>query len=187
MSSDDFCSETLQLCKNYLSITQENCYKILTTIVFLRQRNVIEHVDNRSDKEIVGNLKKIPKAENLSGPARGKIRYIGGFVIAKLKCRNSRAIRSSLFAKGKDDVAKIAQHKAKLFDSLSSTYNDLVTVTNDPESLQETPRKQYISESLCNINDDAVNFFIQTEKYSRDLMTYENLQMKKSDLFIYVK
>jgi hypothetical protein len=93
--SDDFCSETLQLCKNYLSGTQENCYKILITIVFLIQRDIIEHVDNRSDKEIVGTLKKIPIAENLSGPARGKIRYVG-FVIAKLKYRNSRAIRSSL-------------------------------------------------------------------------------------------
>jgi hypothetical protein len=70
---------------------------------------------------------------------------------------------------------------------LSSTYNELVTVTNDPESLEETQRKQNISESLCNINDDAFNFFIQIEKYSRDLMTYENLQMKKSDFFIYVK
>ena len=95
MSSDDFCSETLQLCKNYLSGTQENCYKILITIVFLIQRDIIEHVDNRSDKEIVGTLKKIPIAENLSGPARGKIRFVG-FVIAKLKYRNSRAIRSSL-------------------------------------------------------------------------------------------
>lgn len=45
-------------------------------------------------------------------------------------------MRSSLFAKGMDEVVKIAQHKVKLFDSLSSTYNERVTVTNDPESLE---------------------------------------------------
>lgn len=80
-------------------------------------------------------MKKIPIVEILSEPARGNIRYVG-FVVAKLKYRSSRAIRSSLFAKGMDEVVKIAQHKVKLFDSLSSTYNERVTVTNDPESLE---------------------------------------------------
>jgi hypothetical protein len=87
----------------YQSKTHENLWmkislinwKNLFVLIIHIQRDIIEHVDNRSDKEIVGTLKKIPIAENLSGPARGKIRYVG-FVIAKLKYRNSRAIRSSL-------------------------------------------------------------------------------------------
>lgn len=40
---------------------------------------------------------------NLSSCARGKVRYIGGYVVAKLnKYRTSLKIRSSLFATGKE-------------------------------------------------------------------------------------
>lgn len=39
---------------------------------------------------------------NLSACARGKVRYIGGYVVAKLKYGTSLKIRSSLFATGKE-------------------------------------------------------------------------------------
>jgi hypothetical protein len=45
----------------------------------------------------------------LGGPARGKIRYIGGYTIAKLKFRNSRIIQNSLYVKGKEDTLKVAK------------------------------------------------------------------------------
>ena len=50
--------------------------------------------------------KKVPLEDELGGPARGKIRYIGGYTIAKLKSRNSRIIQNSLYVKGKEDTKK---------------------------------------------------------------------------------
>ena len=52
---------------------------------------------------------KVPLEDELGGFARGKIRYIGGYTIAKLKFINSRIIQNSLYVKGKEDTLKVAK------------------------------------------------------------------------------
>lgn len=123
----------------------------------------------------------------MGGPARGKIRYIGGYTIAKLKFRNSRIIQNSLYVKGKEDTLKVAKTKAELFDLITTTYSEISKNTSDIQSLQETQRKQNLLEGLCNIDDETFNFFLQLERQCRELLCYENLQEKKSEFFIYVK
>jgi hypothetical protein len=54
-------------------------------------------------------LKNVPLEDELGGPARGKIRYIDGYTIAKLKFINSRIIQNSLYVKGREDTLKVAK------------------------------------------------------------------------------
>ena len=39
----------------------------------------------------------------LIGSGRGKVRYVGGYVVAKLKYRNSKHLSSNIFAPGKQE------------------------------------------------------------------------------------
>jgi len=41
ISSEDFRSETLQLCSHYKSVVKEECFQFLTTILFLIQKDAI--------------------------------------------------------------------------------------------------------------------------------------------------
>lgn len=123
----------------------------------------------------------------MGGPARGKIRYISGYTIAKLKFRNSRIIKNSLYVKGKEDTLKVAKTNAELFDLITTTYFETSKNTSDIEILQEIQRKHFLLEGLCNIDDETFIFFLQLERQHRALLCYENLQKKKSEFVIYVK
>lgn len=93
----------LQL-KNFLLNT-----KLLRTNQFTKatmtlniQNKILTEIDERIDKETVQLLDKISLGETLSASGRGKIRYIGGYVVAKPKYRNSKLLRNCLFVPGKD-------------------------------------------------------------------------------------
>ncbi|XP_062608033.1 uncharacterized protein LOC134269858 isoform X1 [Saccostrea cucullata] len=155
--------------------------------MFKVQRDVLREVAKRDEKEIPSLLEKISEDKTLSGPGRGKIRYIGGYVLAKLKYRNSRVVKRSAFAPGKEEVMEECERQKILLNSLCSTEADLIDNTSDPESLLETKRKQNMSGSLCNISDQTFNFFQQLELKSRQLFTYEKLVDTKSKFFEVVK
>lgn len=57
VSSEDFRSKTLQLCSHYKSVAKDECFQFLTNILFLMQKDVIENIDKRCEKEL-GFLKK---------------------------------------------------------------------------------------------------------------------------------
>lgn len=181
ISSDEYRNSTQQVCDSYHS--RQLLYRFITTSMFKVQRDVLKEVAEREVKEIPAVLKKISTDKPVSGPGRGKIRYIGGYVIAKLKYRNSRIVRRSAFAPGKGDVMEECERRKNLLNSLCSSEMDLIDSTTDPESLIETKRKQNVSGSLCNIQDDTFEFFRDLELKSRELLTYEKLVETKSKFY----
>ena len=187
MQSSDFRQDTQNLAEKYASVDKNIAFQILTSMVFNLQAKELKLVDDRCEKDIPSVLEKISLDHELPGSARGKIRYISGYVVAKLKYRNSKLLRNSIFAPGKESVVQNTKKTGELLDFLCAPYSDLIDTTADPESLLETKRKQNKTEGLCNITDQCYNFFIQIEQNCRQLLTYESLQENRAEFYNFVE
>jgi hypothetical protein len=51
----------------------------------------------------------------------------------------------------------------KILDHFTTTYEKLLQCSQYQDTLHETHRKQNISQSLTNIKDDVLEFFMETE------------------------
>ncbi|KAJ8321535.1 hypothetical protein KUTeg_000911 [Tegillarca granosa] len=120
---------------------------------------------------------------DLDPAGKGKIRYVSGYVVAKLKYNLSKKIRNSLFVKGKETDIKIYKCQMEIFNSLCCSYNDLLQDCDDPGSLEEIKRKQNQNESLCNITNEAFAFFQNLEHKCRTKLTHQNLVNFRKHLF----
>lgn len=56
----------------------------------------------------------------LSGPGRGKVHYVAGYVVAKLKYRNSKKLSSKLFAPGQQRETKHLLQRKSFLEQLSA-------------------------------------------------------------------
>ena len=187
MQSPEYKTSTQELSLKYKTVEHESAYQVLATMTLNIQKDILTEIDERIDKETVQLLDKISLDETLSASGRGKIRYIGGYVVAKLKYRNSKLLRNCLFAPGKDENVNVLRKKGEILDLMCSTYSDIVESTVDVDSLDETKRKQNKSESLCNITDSSFNVFIQLEVDCRRYLTYETLNEQRSGTCNYVE
>lgn len=73
-----------------------------------------------------------------------------------------------------------------LLNTLCTSYDELRVGSDDPESLNETKRKNQ-SEGLTNITDNSFNFFIDLELLCRTKLTHANLVDYGKDLFVFVE
>ncbi|CAG2224498.1 PIF1 [Mytilus edulis] len=128
-------------------------------------------------------LPKPSLTQELDPAGKGKIRYISGYVIAKLKHNLSQKIRNSLFAKGKEKELKDLQNKMNILNSMCCTFGELVDVSTDKTSLDEIKRKQNQREGLTNISDSAFDFFQKLEIQCRQKLTHENLVIYGKNLY----
>lgn len=118
---------------------------------------------------------------------KGKIRYVSGYVIAKLKHSLSGKIKNSLYVKGKQQQLKYHQNQMDILNSLCALYDELQISSCDPDTLHEIKRKQNQREGLTNISDLAFNFFQKLEILCRKRLTHENLVTVGKTMFTVVK
>ena len=187
LQSDDFRSSTMDLAGRYKSVDKSIVFQILTNLCFNLQNDILREINDRSEKNIPNILEKISLEKDLQSSARGKIRYVSGFVIASLKRQNSKVLRNALFAPGKQDTVNNTKRNIELLDSMCSTYSELHQTTTDPESLVETKRKQNISEGLCNITDSCFDFFMKLEEQCRYLQSFEYLYTFRTDMYVEIE
>ncbi|MEW8548137.1 MAG: hypothetical protein AB2693_31930 [Candidatus Thiodiazotropha sp.] len=96
-----------------------------------------------------------------SAAARGKVRYIGGYVVASLLYKYNCQVKSSLFKTGTDSNEKY-EFSLRMVDTLETfkvSEHLLSETTTDPDSLQQISRRQNISRGLTNICDPVYLFF----------------------------
>ncbi|CAC5370345.1 unnamed protein product [Mytilus coruscus] len=187
LQSIEFRSATSKLAEKNKSVDKVSVFQILTNLIFNLQSDKRKEVKERSEKGTPNIPNKISTEQELNASARGKIRYVSGYVVAKLKYKNSKLLRNTIFAPGKEDTIKRTKLISELLDSLRTTYSDISVTTADPEGLFEIQRKQNKSEGLCNITDCCFNFFLQLEEQCRQLLTYESLLENRSEMYIAVE
>ena len=173
MNSEQYEKGALHLLATYGSDGQGPEFQFLTSILFYLERQYLENLFKSLDLQPPQPLKCIPK--ELCGPAIGKVRYVSGYIVAKLKHTLSTKIRNSLFVQNKESQVTKMQAQLILLNSMCISYGDLQLTTDDPSSLEEIRRKQNLSESLTNISDDAFDFFSYLEVLCRTIQVLLNM------------
>ncbi|CAG2206493.1 PIF1 [Mytilus edulis] len=184
INSEEYeCSTSVLLKKYELQELKGPAYRLLTSVLFYIERKFFETLSSHLHLTSPEPLPKPSLTQELDPAGKGKIRYISGYVIAKLKHNLSQKIRNSLFAKGKEKELKDLQNKMNILNSMCCTFGELVDVSTDKTSLDEIKRKQNQREGLTNISDSAFDFFQKLEIQCRQKLTHENLVIYGKNLY----
>ena len=92
-----------------------------------------------------------------------KLRYTCGCCIAKSKFHFITLGRNNLFKDRKWTLVSSSFLKVKILDHFTTTYEKLLQCSHYQDILHETHRKQNISQSITNIKDDVLEFFMETD------------------------
>ncbi|KAH3769899.1 hypothetical protein DPMN_171180 [Dreissena polymorpha] len=97
---------------------------------------------------------------DMTDTAKGKIRYIGGYVVAKSNHQTYITVQQNAFKFAKDKVEKyeLGKRTLKLIHCMKYAESSLQN-SDFPESLKETAIKQNINRGLINITNLAFKFF----------------------------
>lgn len=133
-------------------------------------------------------MRRFHKDENITDTVHGKIRYIGGFVIAKLWYRNNVKFQRSANRTDKVHVWNYehGKHCLYILDSLRATEWSLLT-SKYSGSLEETRCKQNIGSGLTNITDSAYELLEVIMSTILTILSAQNVTIHGSDLYTYVK
>lgn len=98
----------------------------------------------------------------ISDFAHGKIRYVGGRAVAKVKYHNTNLVRNDLrnFGQIYNQQAKV---KVSLLQTIIVSQAD-VECSKYSRSIIDVKRKQNLSCGLTNISDNTFEFFLELEK-----------------------
>jgi hypothetical protein len=117
--------------------------------------------------------------------SRARIRYIGGYCIAKIRYKyliNKATHRYS--EKANDKIlysnAKIA---VEILNSLKEDEQTIMASTVEPDSLLDISRRQNLNRGLTNIPDLVFNFFIKLTVMCLDMLTAQNLNDMGEKMF----
>jgi len=104
----------------------------------------------------------------------GKLRYIAGRCVAKSKFHFMQMGRNNMYQKKKLLIVSECFLKVKMLDHFTSNCADLSETSKYKETLEETRRKQNLTQGLTNINDNVLDFFVEIDK-SRSLVENEKM------------
>jgi hypothetical protein len=130
---------------------------------FSRVFDYVSHVIlERKASQLKGSSEKVNSFTSDSA-GLGKLRYICGCCIAKSKFHFITLGRNNLFKGRKWTLVSSSFLKVKILDHFTTTYEKLLQCSQYQDTLHETHRKQNISQSLTNIKDDVLEFFMETD------------------------
>ena len=147
-------------------------YRVAFTIVKVVRKEVIGRA---YDPILQESLKKCSQiaADVLKGSTggRGKLRYLGGWVIAKLKHKKKKFVRQNLYKQNMKAAADKYDKEVRLLETLTDTESSLLDSSTDQESLIYTKQKQNLRGGLTNISDECFDFFVCLDIQLQQLMT----------------
>ena len=117
---------------------------------------------------------------------QGKIRYCGGWALAKTRDIFRRCFKENLFSSKESLQGRVKECyvKKKAVDSLTSPSSSIHSSSTFPETLSIIDRRQYRirKRGLTHITDSAYRFFLALEEKRIQLMNSERLKLCKSNL-----
>lgn len=126
---------------------------------------------------------------SVTNASRARIRYIGGYCIAKVssKFMNKKETLRYATAVEKQQNYEEAVHITQLLNCLREDEQFILKNSTEPESLLDVTRKQYINRGLTNISDELFNFFIKLSDQCLILLSDENFHRYGDKLFEFCK
>lgn len=168
------------------SLMIENCIgKKAESNEFMYFSRVFDYVSHvileRKASQLKGSSEKVNSFTSDSA-GLGKLRYICGCCIAKSKFHFITLGRNNLFKDKKWTFVSSSFLKVKILDHFTTTYEKLLQCSQYQETLHETHRKQNISQSLTNIKDDVLEFFMETDRVSCRIQTESSFHIHGSNI-----
>lgn len=162
-------------------------YRAAFVIVRFAREEIIERTSNPTLQEAIEEAKTIA-GEILKGSAagRGKQRYIGGWVVAKLKHKKKKFVRKNLYKTSTKKAADKADKEVKILETLTESESTLLDSSHDQESLVFTKNKQNLRGGLTNISDDAFHFFTYLDNRLQQLMTEQAVHIHGKNFHTYL-
>ena len=185
ISSDENEEKAISLLKKYQQDVKGPAFQVLTAVMFNLERSFFTELSTYLKLSEPEPFQKLP--ENIDSAGNAKLRYVGGYVLAKLKYNLSKKIRNCLYVKGKEVDLSNYQCEMNILISLCSSYDELIASTKNPDTLSEVKRKQNERESLTNISDFTFEFFKTLELFCRERLTHKRLVDMGQFLFRVVK
>ena len=130
---------------------------LFSSVMFLIQENFLKNkaatVEIPEEKV---SLPLFPSPEStLTAPGKGKIRYVGGYCVAKVRYRLCKTMRNCFFVPGMTPEINKIQEQINIMDDMTISASDILTTTVYEETLEETSWKQNTAEGLTNISDNV--------------------------------
>lgn len=121
---------------------------------------------------------------NVTEESYGKIRYVGGYCVAKVRQKYTKQLRSNCYKLKFENQVKYKESclMLEILDNMSVN-ESIVSLSQFPQSLIETCRKQNVTRGLTNISDQLFEFFVSTCKMCLNLLVCNNVNIHCENLF----
>lgn len=174
LTSEDYKMRIRYLFSNNPSPEQYNIIFKLTTavrkyILSLEAEPIRKEAEEQAKKE-TGKVFQ----ESVGGV--GKIRYIAGWCIHKLKKNRKKKIINIMYNRKKVKEMENLLTEKELLEHLEASESEL-EYSVERESLKEIERKQNIRKGLTNVTDKCSAFFQKLDSKIRSLQTHKNLDI----------
>ena len=159
-------------------------WSCLTDIAFAINAAIIHEASKATSDHIPNQAPLFVDVNSLPVEIQGKIRYCGGWALAKTRDTFRRYIKENLFSRKESLQGRVKECyvKKKAVDSLTSPSSSIHSSSVFPDTLSITDRRQYSKGGLTHITDSAHKFFLALEEKRIQLMNSERLKLCKSNL-----
>lgn len=99
--------------------------QLLTSVVFLIQRNLLQEKASAVKTDTQSIFISPSKTTELPSAGKEKIRYVGGYTIAKTRYRLAVSLRNMLFTPGMDEEVKNIQNKLSILDNFTVSASEI--------------------------------------------------------------
>ena len=161
---------------------QQNVSDIQTNVATSMAFEISQENIKLISKKVSTKIVDIIPFPQMSAAGRGKVRYVGGMCVAKMRYHYMNIVTRNMFKDKEQDKVEHAKEIVDLLSVMEMGHE----VSEDPESLMQIERKQNLQMSLTNISDVTADFFILVTHRIHQVMTVSNLQLLKEGLFFFV-
>ncbi|XP_062597103.1 uncharacterized protein LOC134258565 [Saccostrea cucullata] len=182
-TSDEFKACTLLM---FFDVHQINPVspQVMAHIAF----NIFVHIR----KFILGQLEKVYKIgdkcfkkRSLTEESLGKVRYVGGYCVAKTRHHYNKILRQRSFKIGESNQKKYDEAFTiiQILDNFRENEVILGATSSLPQTLVETAVKQNISRGLTNITDKMFLFFMSVCELCLSVFIEKNLNIHGNNIY----
>lgn len=143
-----------------------------------------KYIVSEKSRKVETTSRQISK-RTVTHASRARIRYVGGYCIAKVRHKYVTKKASHRYSNNTSDkeVYEEAKCALKILNNLKEEEQNILACTEEPDSLLDISRRQNMNRGLTNIPDSLFHFFIKLTDKCLNMLTDINLNKMGSELF----
>lgn len=165
------------------TITQQVISHIAYNLTVSIRKFILSEIENsyKISSTTVSNQRV---QRNVTEESYGNIRYVGGYCVAKVRQKYTKQLRSNCYTLKCENKVKYKESCLilEILDNMSVN-ESIVSLSQFPQYLIETCRKQNVTRGLTNISDQLFESFVSTCKMCLNLSVCNNVNIHCENLF----